>query len=111
MLDEIISLKYQITVKVLLSKQKKNGGTEIAPVCVKSATKLVIILKYDLYTSFQEILYRINNWINEGSSWVIESLDAEYVNISIFSPLSWSIYIESPRRLRNSMKSLIRIKK
>ena len=106
MLDEIISLKYQITVKVLLSKQKKNGGTEIAPVCVKSATKLVIILK-----SFQEILYRINNWINEGSSWVIESLDAEYVNISIFSPLSWSIYIESPRRLRNSMKSLIRIKK
>ena len=54
MLDEIISLKYQITVKVLLSKQKDNGGTAIAPVCVKSATKLVIILKHDLDTSFQE---------------------------------------------------------
>ena len=53
MLDEIISLKYQITVKVLLSKQKENGSTEIAPVCVKSATNLVIILKHDLDTSFQ----------------------------------------------------------
>ena len=53
MLDEIVSLKYQITVKVLLSKQKENGSTEIAPVCVKSATNLVIILKHDLDTSFQ----------------------------------------------------------
>ena len=35
---------------------------------------------------FQEILYRIDNWINEGSGWVIESIDAEYVNISVFSP-------------------------
>ena len=33
--------------------------------------------------SFQDILYRIDNWINEGSGWVIKSADAEYVNISI----------------------------
>ena len=41
-----------------------------------------------LDNSFQEILYRIDNCINEGSGWVIESVYAEYVNISIFSPLS-----------------------
>ena len=38
--------------------------------------------------SFQEILYRIDNWINEGSGWVIESIDAKYVNIYIYSPSS-----------------------
>ena len=38
--------------------------------------------------SFQEILYRTDIWINEGSGWVIELLNGEYVNISIYSPLS-----------------------
>ena len=69
--------------------------------------------KYMLDKSFQDILYRINNWISEGSGWVIEiieSVEAEYVNISIYSPLSGSTYIELPRRLRNSMKGLINIK-
>ena len=41
---------------------------------------------------------------------LIESVDAEYMNISIFSPLSGSKYIELPRRLKNSMKDLINIK-
>ena len=52
--------------------------------------------------SFQEILYRIDNWINEGSGWVIESVNKEYVNIFIFIPLSGNTYIELPRRLKNS---------
>ena len=55
-------------------------------------------------------MYRIDNWVNEGSGWVIESIDAEYVNISVFSPLIGSTYVELPRRLKNSMKGLINIK-
>ena len=34
--------KYQITVKVLLSKYKINGDTELAPVYFNSATKAAI---------------------------------------------------------------------
>ena len=70
----------------------------------------MINLEYDLDKSSQEILYRIDNWLNEGYGWVIESVDAEYVNIPIFSLLSGSTYIELPRRLRNSIKGLINIK-
>ena len=55
-------------------------------------------------------IYRIDNWINEGSGWVIEYIDAEYVNISIYSPLSVSSYIELPNKFKNLMKSLINIK-
>ena len=41
---------------------------------LNSATKTVINSdKYDVDKSFQEILYRINNWINKGSGWIIES--------------------------------------
>ena len=59
--------------------------------------------------SFHEILHRIDNWINEVSGWMIESADAEFMNIFIYSPISTSSYIELPRELRNSMKGLINI--
>ena len=48
--------------------------------------------------------------MNEGSGWVMESINEEYVNISIYSPLSGSSYIELPVKLRNSMNGLINIK-
>ena len=65
--------------------------TEFASVYFNSTTKTIINSKYMLDKSFQEILYRIDNWINEGSGWVIESIHAEYLNISIYSPLSASL--------------------
>ena len=66
-----------------------------------SATKTVINSdKYDLDKSFQEILYRIDNCINEGSGCIIESVEAEYVNISVSSALIGSTYIELPDKLK-----------
>ena len=51
---------------------------------------------------------RIDNWNSERSDWVIESTDGEYVNVSIYSPLSGSLYIELPdKKLK---KGLINIK-
>ena len=98
-------------MKVLLSKHKENGDIEFAPVCFNSTTKTVINSdKYMLDISFPEILCRIDNWINEGSGWATESVNKEYVNISIFSPLSGSSYIELPNKLKNSMKGLINFK-
>ena len=55
--------------------------------------------KYDLDKSFQEFLYRIDDWINKGSSWVTESVNGEYVNISIYGPLSGSALVKLPHRL------------
>ena len=54
LLDEMKDFKYQITVKVLLSKYKGNGDKEFSPVYFNSATKTVINSENDL-----EILYRI----------------------------------------------------
>ena len=103
LLDESKGFKYQITVKAPLIKHKGNGDIESADVYFNSVTKTVINFKCMLDKSFQEILYRIDNWINEGYGWMIESVDAEYMNISIYSPLPASSYIELSRKLRNSM--------
>ena len=68
LLDEIQCFKYQMTVKVLLSKHKENGEIEFAHVYFNSTTKTVINSdKYMLDKSFQEILFKIDNWINKGS--------------------------------------------
>ena len=101
--------KYQITV--LLCKHKQNGHIEHPLVYFSPATKTVISSdKYELEKSFQEILYRIDNCINEGSGWIIELTEAEYINIYVFSRLIRSTYIEIPNKFKNSMKGLINIK-
>ena len=71
----------------------------------------MINFKYDLDKSFQDVLYRIDNWVNKGSGWVIESIDAEYLNVSIYSALSGGTHIKLPSELKQSMKGLINIKK
>ena len=95
----------------MLYKHKQNGDIEYAPVYFNSAVKTVINSdKYDLGKSFQEILDRIDSWINERSGWIIESIEAEYVNVSIYSPLIGRTYIELSDKLKNPMKGLINIK-
>ena len=67
----------------------------------------MINFEYDLDKSFQEVLYRIDDQINEGSGWITESVDDEYVNISLYSPLSGIAYIKLPCELKNPLKYLI----
>ena len=67
LLNETRGFKYQITVKVLLKKYKHNGEIEFTPIYFNSSTKTVINHRYMLNKSFQEILYRVDAWINRGS--------------------------------------------
>ena len=66
--------------------------------------------KFDLGKSFQEILYRIDNWINEGSGWIIESINSQHINISTYKSLIGSSYVKLPVELRIPKKELINIK-
>ena len=84
------------------SKYKEIADREFAPVYFNCTTEIVVGRKYGLDKSFQKIFKRIGNWISEGSGWIIEWIVAEYVNISICSPLSGNSYIELPDKLRNS---------
>ena len=109
-INEMKGFKYQITVKVLLKKYKLNGEIEFAPVYFNSSTKLVINHRYELNKSFQEILYRIDAWINKGSAWIVESIESQYINIMTYKPLVGSSYIDLPTELCSPRKGLINIK-
>ena len=94
----------------MLKKCKPNGEIEFAPVYFNSWTKTVITSRFKLEDSFQEILYMIDTWINEGSGWITESVESQYINILTYRPLSESSYIDLPIELKHSRKELINIK-
>ena len=112
LLSEIKGFKYQITLFDTLKKSKLNGTVEYAAVYLNSFVKTVINYDFDdrIDKSFSEILFRLDNWINEGSGWVIERVNDQYLNISQYSPLVGSSFIELPGELRNFKKGLINLR-
>ena len=110
LLNETKCFKYQITVKVLLKKYKPNEEIEFAPVYFDSSTKTIISNRFKLEDAFQEILYRIDAWIDQRSGWIIESTESQYINISTQRPLVGSSYIDLPMELKHPRKGLINIK-
>ena len=67
-------------------------------------------IEHELSMSRQEILNVINKWVSEGLGWVIDRIDSHYINVTTYTPLHGSSYIELPTELRNPKKGLINIK-
>ena len=104
LLNETKGFKYQINLKVLLKNYKLDREIEFNPVYFNSVTKLVIKLQI-------QFMYMFDNWINERSGWIVESIESQYINISTYRPLSESSYVKLPVKLRSQKKGLINIKK
>ena len=94
----------------MLKKYKPNSEIGFRPVYFGSTTRTVINHKFSLENAFQEILYRIDNWINKGSGWIVELIESQYINISTYRPLSGRSYVQLPVELKSPKKGLINIK-
>ena len=96
--------------KVSLKKYKSNKEIEFRRIYFNSKTKAIINHRFELESSFQEILYMIDVWINNRSGWTVESIECQYINISTYRPLSGSSYMDAPVELISPRKGLINIK-
>ena len=67
-------------------------------------------IEHELNMSRQEILNVIDKWVSEGSGWVIDRIVSHHINVTTYTPLYGSSYIELPMELRNPKKGLINIK-
>ena len=110
LLNEAKGFKYQTAVKILLKKYKFNGEIEFTPVYFNSVAKTLINHRFRFEKSFQEILYMVDVWINNGSGWNVESIESQYINISTYRPLAGSSYMDLPVELKSPRKGLINIK-
>ena len=111
LLSEMKGFKYVITVNVTLSKRKANDRVEYASVYFNSFIKSITNYNFEhlINRSIEEILYRIDNWINEGSGWITDGVNSEYLNISKYASLLRSSYIVLPNKLNHTKKGLINI--
>ena len=55
--------------------------------------------------------YLIDVWINDGTGWIVESIESQSINISTYRPLSGSSYMNLPVELRSPRKGQINIKR
>ena len=51
---------------------------------------------FRLEKSFDESLYTIDVWINNGARWIIELTESQNISISTYRPLSGSSYMDLP---------------
>ena len=87
----------------MLKKYKPNGEREFGPVWFNSTTKPVVNHKFTLKNAFQEILYRIDDWINEGSGWIVELIESQHIGVfTHINPVR--IY---PERITKKNKQLV----
>ena len=101
LLSEMKGFKYQITLFVTLFV-KLDGTVEYAAVYLNSFVKTVINYDFDdsIDKSISEILFRLDNWINEGSGWVIERVNDQYLNFSHYIPLVGSSFKKVAKRIK-----------
>ena len=120
LLIKMHGFKYIITLLVTLKKDYKvknddsttEEKTEHTMLYFNSYTKRVINenFRHDLDLSFEEVINKIQNWINDGFGWAIDLVNGEYVHVSKYDPLHASSYLELPKKYAHPRKGLINIK-
>ena len=82
-----------------------------APIYFNSLTKTVINHRFRLGNNFQDFLYMIDVWINNGSGWIVELIESQYINISTYRPLLGSSYMDLPVEFKSPKKGQKQISK
>ena len=67
-------------------------------------------IEYGINESDHHIMYFVNQSVSEGSGRTIDRLDGDFLNITLYNPLSGSSYIKLPAKLGNSRKGLVNLK-
>ena len=67
-------------------------------------------IEHELNMSRHLMLGLIDVWLAEGSGWVISRIDSHHINVTTYTPLHGSSYIELPTELKNPKKGLINMR-
>ena len=117
LLKDMKGFKFIETLEVTFGKDTIDSKTGERVIIYKTAffnRQAKTITKPDdiepeLNMSRQEILNVIDKWVSEGSGWVIDRINSHYINVTTYTPLHGSSYIELPTELKNPKKGLINI--
>ena len=101
---------FHITLKVTLYKMKQDGEVETRSVYLKGKNRRILDISefQDLYDeSKNKIWLTFDEWLKEGSGWIIQSMDEFILKICRYTPMQGSSYIKSQMRLKILFQLLI----
>ena len=105
-------IKFYITLKVKMKKEKEDGTIYAEPYF--SSSTMTVTNKDQILEKIvvaeEVISTRIGEWLSEGSGWIVEEILNHYINVASYIPLRGNSYIPLPEELRNSKKGLINLK-
>ena len=111
-LNEMKGFKFNEVLKITFEKQKGDELIEKTAYFngkVQTVTNETQILQL-LQITQEQIVNKIQQWISEGSAWLMKSVDGHFINVVKYQPLKGSSYIPLPKELQNSSKGIINIK-
>ena len=104
--------KFNITLKVRLSKSTENGTITREPYF--NAGPFTVTNSDDIEeavdNAIERILELIARWLSEGSGWRFELSLLHNINIVSYFPLKGKSYIKLPEELRHPNKTLVNLK-
>ena len=114
-LTDMKGIKLNETLKVTFWKYEKEKifGRILQTAYFNSKPQTIINdnnISESLKLTKQQILNSISQWINNGSGWMIKSIDSHHIKIVKYQPIKGSSYIKLTLELRNSAKGLINLK-
>ena len=66
--------------------------------------------KFSRENDLQDILYKVGNWINEISRWIVDLIKFQHINLSTYRSLSRISYIKLPVELKSQKKGPVNMK-
>ena len=104
--------KATLVLRVEMTKTTADGKSKnMSPYF--SSKPYTILSPHDIENAIEEghqaIDAQMDKWTKEGSGWVVSRVVCLYVNISKYTPLKGSSYIELPKYLKNK-KAIVNVK-
>ena len=111
-LNEMRGFKFNEVLKITFQKQKGDEFIEKTAFFNGKVQKILneTEIAESLKITQNQITNKIQQWISEGSAWLIQSVNSHFINLVKYQPLRGSSYIPLPKELQNSAKGIINIK-
>jgi len=104
-LEKLTGVKYNFVLNVVFGNktEAKNAGTYFWSSDIKNATVITHHSKITktIDKNFMKLQEKIDEFINNGSGWALESIEQLEINIVKYTPLKGSSYIELPYAIRS----------
>ena len=111
LLREKRGFKYNLLSIITLKRWNNEINTyDIETIHIKTKAITVTNQRFNLNSAYEELKHRLDIWTGLGSGWIIDSIEAIFIDMANYDQLAGSSYIPLLSEIKNPKKGLINIK-